>query len=58
MKYGKIIKQIALKENISRKAVKQEMQSAIYSAGLDCTVEEFIRIMSSSIKRTIYSNKV
>lgn len=58
MKYKKIIRQIALKENISEKAVEQEMQSAIYAAGLDCSVQEFIKIMSLNIKKTIYSNIV
>ncbi len=58
MKYEKIIRQIALKENISEKEVEQEMQSAIDAAGLDCTVKEFIKIMSSKLKKTIYSNIV
>lgn len=58
MKYKKIIRQIALKENISEKEVEQEMQSAIDTAGLNCTVQEFIKIMSSNLKKTIYSNIV
>lgn len=59
MSYKEIIKQIAIKENISEKEVEMEMEAAIRLAGFDCSVEDFIKMSSKLIKkRTIYSNIV
>lgn len=59
MTYKKILRQLALKENISVKEIESEMQAAIDYAGLDCSVKEFIEITTKMIKeKTIYSNIV
>lgn len=59
MTYKKILRQLALKENVSVKEIESEMQAAIDYAGLDCSVKEFIEITSKLIKeKTIYSNSV
>ncbi len=42
MKERDIIKQIAQQEGVSPKQVKQEMLAALRSAGLACSVDEFI----------------
>lgn len=59
MSYNKMLKQLALKENISAKEIEREMQTAIDYAGLNCSVKEFVEITSKFIiEKTIYSNKV
>lgn len=59
MTYKKMLRQLALKENVSVKEIESEMQSAIDYAGLDCSIKEFIEIMSKLIKeKTIYNNIV
>ena len=59
MSYNKMLKQLALKENISAKEIEREMQTAIDYAGLDCSIKEFIEITSKLIKeKTIYNNIV
>lgn len=59
MTYKKMLRQLALKENVSVKEIESEMQSAIYYAGLDCSIKEFIEMMSKLIKeKTIYNNIV
>ncbi len=56
MKYNKILKQLAAKENMSVKEIEKEMELAIVSAGLDCSVKEFIETAAKMLKeRTIYS---
>ena len=44
MNYNKILKQIAVKENISEKEIENEMKKAITMAGYDCSVQEFIEM--------------
>ena len=51
MKYNEILRQIAIKENVSVESVENEMQIAIKFAGLDCSVKEFIETTASMIKR-------
>lgn len=59
MTYKKMLRQLALKENVSVKEIESEMQSAIDCAGLDCSIKEFIQITSKLIKeKTIYNNNV
>ena len=42
MTYKKMLRQLALKENVSVKEIESEKQSAIDYAGLDCSIKEFI----------------
>lgn len=59
MNYKKILRQLALKENVSVKEIESEMQAAINYAGLDCSVKEFIETTSKLLReKTIYSNIV
>lgn len=59
MTYKKMLRQLALKENVSVKEIESEMQSAIKYAGLDCSIKEFIEITTKLIKeKTIYNNIV
>ena len=59
MTYKKMLRQLALKENVSVKEIESEMQSSIDYAGLDCSIKEFIEITSKLIKeKTIYNNIV
>ncbi len=46
MKYEKILKQLAEKENVTVKEIENEMQKAINSVGLEYTPKEFIKIVS------------
>ncbi len=50
MKYKEILKQLAIKENVTEKEIEKEMQLAINLAGLNCSVEEFIKTSSKLIK--------
>ena len=57
MNYNQILKQIAVKENVSVKEVEKEMQAAIKAAGLDCSPKEFIETTALLVReKTIYSN--
>ena len=59
MRYQKILRQIAVKENTSVTEVEKEMQKALIIAGLDCSVKEFIEIVARQVtEKTIYSNIV
>lgn len=59
MRYQKILRQIAVKENTSVKEVERAMQEALIMAGIDCSVKEFIERMTEQIRaRTIYSKIV
>ena len=56
MSYEDILKQIAIKENVSIEEVESEMKMAIKFAGLNCSVKDFIETTASLIKEeTIYS---
>lgn len=56
MKYKQILKELALKENVSEKEIEREMKIAIEAAGLKCSVKEFIETTSNLLKqKTIYS---
>ncbi len=54
MSYKKMLKQLAIKENVSVKEIENEMQAAINNAGLDCTVKDFIEITSFFINKRRY----
>lgn len=59
MTYKKMLKQLAVKENVSVNEIESEMQAAIDYAGLNCSVKEFIEITSKLIReKTIYSSIV
>lgn len=60
MNYNEILRQLAIKENVSVKEIEKEMKTAIKSAGLDCSVKEFIETTTAALilKKTIYSNLV
>lgn len=59
MTYKKMLRQLALKENVSVKEIESEMKAAIDYAGLNCSVKEFIEITTKLInEKTIYSNIV
>ena len=56
MNYNKMLKQLALQENVSVKEIKREMQKALRCAGLNCSAKNFIKSTADSLKRrTIYS---
>lgn len=50
MDYRKILRQIAEKEHISVKEVEKEMADALKSAGIDCSVKEFIEATAKTVK--------
>ena len=54
MKYNKILKIIAAKENRKPSEIEKEMKEALKSAGLDCSVKKFIETTSSSIRDRLY----
>lgn len=47
MKYNKIIKQLALKEGVSKKEIEKEMQRALNIAHLNYSPRKFIKIAKS-----------
>ena len=58
MNYSKILKQLTIKENVSVDELESEMRAAINSAGLNCTVKDFIVTTVTTLKKTIYSTNV
>lgn len=59
MNCNKVLKQLATKENVSVKEIENEMKLAINSAGLNCSVKEFIETTAALLKeKTIYSKNV
>ena len=54
MNYRKIIRCVAEKENISKKEVEKEMKKALTAAGLQCTPQEFIQKITTTIKYRRY----
>ena len=54
MNYKKIMKELSLKENIPIKVLEKEMQAAIYSAGLNCSVKDFIKKGHKLAKKRLY----
>lgn len=59
MKYKEILKQIAVKENVSVREIENEMKTAIEFVGLECSAEALIKTIAVSLKqKTIYSIKV
>ncbi len=55
MNYSEVLKQLSIKENISVTELENEMKKAINAAGLNCSVEDFIKQSVAILKRTIYS---
>ncbi len=53
MTYKKLLRQLALTENVTVKEIENEMQAAIDYAGLDCSVKEFIKITSNLIAKRL-----
>lgn len=54
MKYEKILKQLAEKENVTVKEIENEMQMSLNDTGLDCTPKEFIEIVSFFVNKRRY----
>lgn len=54
MCYAEILKQLATKENKTEKEIDAIMQQAIEKANIDCTVEEFIQIVSFFVQKRRY----
>lgn len=50
MKYKQILKQLSIKENVSVKEIEKEMKAAIETAGLNCSVKEFLKTTTTIIK--------
>ena len=56
MIYADILKEIARRENISVVEVELQMKNAIEAAGYDCSVSDFIEIVTKMlVEKTIYS---
>lgn len=51
MKYNEFLKETAKANNTTPEKVITEMQNALKLAGLDCSPEEFIAIVSKEIKQ-------
>lgn len=59
MDYKAILKQLAKKENVSVSEIEKEMKYALSCAGINCSAEEFIKMISFFCERkTIYSKIV
>lgn len=54
MNYKRILKTIAEKENVSVKEVENEMAAALTSAGITCSVQEFLEKATDILKRRLY----
>ena len=54
MTYKEILKQVAIKENVSVREVEKEMQIAIKAAGFDCNPKDFIENIATLVKRKDY----
>ena len=54
MNYKKLLKRLSAQEKLPAKELEREMQAAISAAGLNCTVEEFIKTGTRLTKETIY----
>lgn len=54
MIYNEILKQIADRENVSVNDVEKEMDEAIRSAGIECSVEEFVDTMARMVMQRRY----
>lgn len=56
MDYNEILRQLALKENVSVAEIEKEMKAAIESAKINCSVKEFIETVSALVKsKTTYT---
>ncbi len=53
MKYKKIISKILEREGVMAEEV-EEMKKALKAAGIECSVDEFIKKMSKDIKKRLY----
>lgn len=51
MNYNKILRTLAERENVSVKEIENEMRAAIHSAGLHCSIKEFIKAAVLQIKK-------
>lgn len=54
MNYKKIMKELSLKHGVPVKHLEKEMQSAIFLAGLNCSVKEFIKTGTRMAKERLY----
>lgn len=54
MKYSDILNEIAEKEKISAKEVRAEIESVLKVANVDCSVEEFLSIVTADIIKRLY----
>lgn len=55
MSYDKILEDVAKKNGVSVKQVEEEMQQALLLSNINIPIEDFIRITSEKIQKTIYS---
>ena len=54
MKYSDILNEIAEKERISAKEVRAEIESVLKVANINCSVEEFLSIVTADIIKRRY----
>ena len=54
MNYKKILKKIAEKEGVSAKEVERDMKAALFAAGLNCSVEEFLKAGAKMVANRLY----
>lgn len=54
MGYNEILKNLAIKEKKTEKEIEDDMQQAINKAGLKCSAEEFIKVVSFFISKRRY----
>lgn len=47
MKYSKILKELATRENCSKAQIENEMKIALKFAGIDCSPKKFIEKVAS-----------
>ena len=59
MTYNQILRQLAIKENLSEQEIENEMKKALNMAGVNCSVKDFIEATAKELAaRTIYSKIV
>ncbi|MBQ4153742.1 MAG: hypothetical protein IJE01_00895 [Clostridia bacterium] len=54
MKYSDVLNEIAEKEKISAKEVREEIESVLKLTKIDCSVEEFLSIVTDEIAKRLY----
>ena len=54
MDYKAILKQLAKKENVPVSEIEKEMKYALSCAGINCSAEEFIKMISFFLRKKDY----